>query len=584
MLHGTMLRTMSVSPMYTTRAAVPETVETALAPYSPLMRQLLYVRGIETPEAAQQFLEPSYEAALHDPFLLTDMEKGVSRILAAFKNDEHIVLYTDYDCDGIPGGVLLHDFFTSIGYTNFENYIPHRHEEGYGFNAASVAQFKERGASLIITVDCGITDHDAVIAAGESGIDVIVTDHHEPSDTLPPAYAVINPKRDKSYPFSGLCGTGVAFKLALAILERGRAQGVVTLGEGQEKWLLDMVALATVADMVPLRDENRTLAHYGLRVLRKSRRPGLQQLLRTAGSDQRFLSEDDIGFTIAPRINAASRMDTPEDAFHMLRTKDEGEAGAYARHLEKLNNERKGVVAGMAKEVKKRMHGMVEHPPVIVLGNPEWRPSLVGLVANSLAEEFRRPVFLWGRDGRGILKGSCRSDGVVSTLRLMEAAREVFIEFGGHHFSGGFAVHEHLIHSLQDALLGAYETRPDVREPVTLLSYVDAALTLEDIDTALMRTLEALAPFGEENPKPLFSFPSVTPSQVLQFGKTGDHTKIVFETKRGKQEAIAFFKIPEDFNVVPEAGKPLTLIGHVETSYFRGRRDVRIRIVDLLPK
>ncbi len=570
-------------PTYTKRAPVPEEVEGALSDYSPLMRQLLYARGIETNEVARRFLEPAYEEELHDPFLFTDMEKGVDRILSAIKNDEHIVIYTDYDCDGIPGGVLLHDFFTAIGYTNFENYIPHRHKEGYGFNAGSVAQFVERESKLLITVDCGITDHVAVEEANGHGIDVIITDHHEPAATLPSAYAVINPKRDDAYPFSGLCGTGVAFKLVLALLLKGRAEGVISLPPGQEKWLLDMVALATIADMVPLTGENRTLAHYGLKVLRKSRRPGLQQLLRAAGSDQRYLSEDDIGFTIAPRINAASRMDTPEDAFNMLRTKDEGEAGEYARHLEKLNNERKGVVAGMTKEVKRRMEGMVSFPSVIVMGNPDWRPSLVGLVANSLAEEYRRPVFLWGRDGRGILKGSCRSDGVVSTFRLMEVARHVFIEFGGHHFSGGFAVHDHTIHVLPDALIEAYETHAGSLVATDQSVIIDAALSLDDINESLMRMLKSLAPFGEGNPKPLFAFESVTPTRVMRFGKANDHTKLIFDTKEGAREAIAFFKLPEDFSLTPEAGKPLTLIGHVESSYFRGRAGTRVRIIDLLP-
>ena len=312
---------------------VPDTVRDSLNTYAPLVQQLLFTRGIHDAESARAFTEPNYDTDLHSPFLLTDMAKAVERILRAMREGEHIVIYTDYDCDGIPGGVLLHDFFTAIGYTNFENYIPHRHEEGYGFNADSVPYFKERNAKLIITVDCGITDHPAVEKANELGIEVIVTDHHEPSETLPPAYAVINPKRDDAYPFKGICGTAVAYKLVQAILEEGKKSGQITLKDGMEKWWLDLVGLATIADMVPLTGENRVFARYGLQVLRKSQRPGLQHLLRKAGGSQRYLTEDDIGFTIAPRINASSRMDTPEDAFHMLRTRDEGEAGAHVLHL-----------------------------------------------------------------------------------------------------------------------------------------------------------------------------------------------------------------------------------------------------------
>jgi single-stranded-DNA-specific exonuclease len=410
---------------------------------------------------------------------------------------------------------------------------------------------------------------------------VIITDHHEPSETLPPAYAVVNPKRDDAYPFKGICGSGVAFKLAQATLTRGRAQGTITLKEGMEKWWLDMVGLATVADMVPLTDENRVLATYGLNVLRKSQRPGLAHLLRKSGSNQRYLTEDDIGFTIAPRINAASRMDDPEDAFHMLRSKDEAIAGAKAMHLEKLNNERKGVVASMVKEAKHRLENWSEMPSVIVLGNPEWRPSLVGLVANTLAETYGRPSFLWGRDGNGIIKGSCRSDGVISTLRLMEGTPESFIHFGGHHFSGGFAVDDVRIHTLLDDLRLVREKLGDALVTETV-SYIDDDLALTDVTNSLIRTLRSLAPYGEGNPKPLFRFRDVTPESISIFGKAKDHTKMRFMSGVGPIDAIAFFKTPEQFNIVPEAGKPLTLIGHIEESYFMGRKETRLRIVDVI--
>ncbi len=572
---------MAPRPVYEPHLRITEEGEAALGHLDMVTRQLLFARGIVTRDAAERFLAPNYDEHLHDPFLFTDMEKAVERILKAINEKEHIVIYTDYDCDGIPGGVILHDFFTAIEYSNFENYIPHRHHEGYGFNAASVPKFKERNAALIITVDCGITDHAAAEAAQASGIDVIITDHHEPSETLPPAFAVVNPKRDDAYPFKGLCGSGVAFKLAQAVLTRGREQGVITLKKGMEKWWLDMVGLATIADMVPLTGENRVLATFGLSVLRKSPRPGLAHLLRKAGSNQRYLTEDDIGFTIAPRINAASRMDNPEDAFHMLRSRDEGEAGGRALHLEKLNNERKGVVASMVKEAKGRMEKWESIPSVIVLGNPEWRPSLVGLVANTLAETYGRPAFIWGRDGNGIIKGSCRSDGIISTLRLMEGTPGSFIHFGGHHFSGGFAVEDTLIHALQDALVGVRDAQEDTLKTETI-TYIDHELTLSDITDKLIRTLRTLAPYGEGNKKPLFRFTNVVPAAVNIFGKAKDHTKLRFVSGVGPIDAIAFFKTPEQFGVVPEVGKAVTIIAHLEESYFMGRKEVRLRIVDII--
>jgi single-stranded-DNA-specific exonuclease len=546
------------------------------------LQQLLANRGITEGDTALQFLNPDYETQLHDPFLLTDMSRAVDRVLQALRDKERIVIYSDYDCDGIPGGVMLHDFFTLVEHDNFENYIPHRHEEGYGFNADSVPAFKERGASLLITVDCGITDHAAVLAAQALGIDVIVTDHHEPSDTLPQAFAVINPKRDNAYPFSGICGTAVAFKLVQAVLERGREQGFITLKEGMEKWLLDLVGIATIADMMPLRDESRVFAHYGLKVLRKSPRLGLQHLLRKAGGSQRFLTEDDIGFTIAPRINAASRMDDPEDAFHMLRTRDEGEAGAYVAHLEKLNNERKGVVASMTREAKKRLKERSEISSVVVMGNPEWRPSLVGLVAHTLADEFRRPVFLWGRDGKGIIKGSCRSGGAASVVSLMERATDAFLTHGGHHASGGFSVSHERIHTLEDALLQAFAAYAEDLSGSAHTHVADAVIAPSDITDALFRTIDMLSPFGPENPKPLFAIPDVLLDRVAIFGKQANHTKINIRTGRGRMDGIAFFKLPDSFTNMPEEGKTVTLLAHLERSFFMGRLESRLRVVDVV--
>ncbi|MCF7815948.1 MAG: single-stranded-DNA-specific exonuclease RecJ [Candidatus Pacebacteria bacterium] len=560
---------------------VPAEFTEVFSGYDRLTQSLLYARGITTKEKAERFLNPQYDTDLHDPFLLTDMRKAVDRVLAAMRNNEHIVVYTDYDCDGIPGGVLLHDFFTAIGYNNFENYIPHRHYEGYGFNSESVKGFEKSDTKLIITVDCGITDHEAVQKANEANIDVIITDHHEPSDTLPAAVAVINPKRDTEYPFSGICGTVVAYKLVQAILETGKKSGEITLKDGWEKWWLDLVGIATVADMVPLTDENRVFAKYGLSVLRKSKRPGLQQLLRKAGGSQQHLTEDDIGFTIAPRVNAASRMDDPEDAFHMLRSRDEIESGAHVLHLEKLNNERKGVVASMTKEARKRMSTSSEIPAIIVMGSPEWRPSLVGLVASTLAEEFGRPAFLWGRDGKGIIKGSCRSGDVGSVVRLMEEGKKAFLTFGGHHASGGFSVSHESIHTLAETLNAAKEALNTKEVAVSEDVRIDMQITFSDITNDLLRALDVLGPFGIGNPKPLFEIRDVIPDEVITFGKTQNHTKLRFKTDRGRFDAICFFKLPNEFSILPEEGKKLTLLAHIERSFFMGRLETRLRIIDV---
>lgn len=569
-----------VPTQYRLASPVPDDVAVELSDFTPLVQQLLYRRGVITRANAETFFAPQYDTQ-HDPFLMTDMERAVERILRAIENNEHVVIYSDYDCDGIPGGVLLHDFFSGIGYEHFENYIPHRHAEGYGLNTPAVDLLADRGAQVIITVDCGITDVEQAARAKERGIDLIITDHHEVGLTLPDAYAVLNPKRDNAYPFKGLCGTGVAWKLLQALRSRGAGPD---LKPGTEKWWLDVVGIATIADRMPLIGENRVLAHYGLKVLQKTRRPGLQQLLRATRLDPRYLTEDDVGFTIAPRINAASRMDNPEDAFHMLATRDEGEGGAHARHLEALNNERKGVVAAMVKDVKKRLSQASELSPVIVMGNPEWRPALVGLVANTVCEKWSRPVFLWGRDGRDVIKGSCRSDSAVSVVSLMHTVNDLFIEYGGHHASGGFSVRPHAIHTFDARLNDAYASLDTAAASATREHAIDATLSPEDVTDALVRDIMRLAPFGEENPKPLFAFPRVTPDRVTSFGKGNEHTKAEFRIRAGGTlEAVAFFTPTDAFRAPLRAGAPVTMLAHVEQSFFMSRQTTRLRIVDILP-
>jgi len=556
---------------------VPEKVQKELESYSPFLQQLLFTRDITTKNDAEKFLNPSYVDDLHDPFLLHDMDIAVTRILKAIEKEQNIVIYSDYDCDGIPGAVVLHDFFKAIDYKNFTNHIPHRHYDGFGLNGSAVEKLASENAQLIITIDCGTTDVDAVAKANELGVDVIITDHHQAKDQLPEAIAIVNPQLGDTYPFKGLCGAGVIFKVVQGLIEKGDFD----LKEGWEKWWLDMVAVATIADMVPLRDENRALATYGLQVLRKSRRPGLQQLLRKQKASQPHLTEDDIGFTIGPRINAASRMGTPEDAFHMLAESDEAQAGAYVDHLEKLNNERKGQVSSMTKEVHKQLALFTEIPKVLVLGNPEWRPSLVGLTANKLAEEYNCPAFVWGRDGNGKIKGSCRSNGVSSVITIMEAVSGLLHEFGGHHMAGGFGVKEEQIHSLPKAMNDAFDAMGE-NALINNELVVDAQLLLDEITGAVLVEQNSLAPFGMDNAKPLYKITDVEATDVAIFGKTKEHTKLQFDTTGYAKEAIAFFKKPEDFTVTPVVGKTLTLLAHLEQSYFMGRLQTRLRIVDIV--
>lgn len=550
-----------------------------LSDLPPRLAELLARRGFAERAEIDRFLSPSYDEHLHDPGLLHDMATAVARITAAMRQSERIAIYSDYDCDGIPGAVVLYDCLTALGYTNFENYIPHRHFEGFGLSVGAVEKLASRGVTLIITIDCGTGDVAAVTRARELGVDIIITDHHEPPAALPPAVAIINPKLG-AYPDPNLCGAAVAFKLAQALLAAVSHE----LPTGVEKWWLDMVGLATIADMVPLIGENRVLARYGLLVLRKSRRPGLQQLLRKARAEQRFLTEDDIGFTIGPRINAASRMDAPEAAFQLLATSDEAEAGARVAELEALNNERKGQVAAMTRELHGRVAELAasaELPPVLVFGAPHFRPALAGLAANKLAEEHDRPVFIWGRDGQDTFKGSCRSGGGVSVVALMQEAAAVFTEYGGHHASGGFTIAPEHIHTVPDALVAAYSAL-GAEAVVPTRPQVAAELSLRDVTDELVRTLATLAPFGMGNEKPLFAFPAVTPVAVDAFGKGNEHVRLSFGAEYADREAIAFFRTPADFSRPPSVGEPCTLLAHVEAARFRGRTQIRLRLIDVV--
>lgn len=552
--------------------------------YSELVRTLLARRGVEKEEEIAAFLSPDYVAHTHDPFLLHGMERAVTRILEAIERGERLAVYADFDCDGIPGAALLSDLFVKIGYENFEVYLPHRDREGYGFHTDAIATLAARGVTLIVTVDVGTTAIEAVDFAKKKGIDVIVTDHHEIPGALPDAIAVLNPKI-APYPFPHLCGAAVAFKLACALLTEGKRKGIerfTSIPDGWEKWLLDMVAIATIADMVPLVGENRVLAHWGLKVLRKSPRAGINALCAKLRLRKHELAEDDIGFSIAPRINAASRMDEPDLALKLLTTADRLEAETLAAQLEKLNASRKGVVAGVVKQARVHVkQRFTESDRVVVLGNPEWKPALLGLAANSIMNDRGGVVCLWGRDVNGNLKGSCRSDGDVSLMELFENAGDVFEECGGHSASGGFTVSHENVHLLPAALSAAALNLSKGGSPVSTREH-DFLLALSEFSSGLFRDVSKLAPFGVGNPKPVFLMSGTTITTVRRFGKEGNHTEVMLACQKSGATARAFefFKSPENFSLAPTPGLSANLLATVERDSFRG--GLALRIVDIV--
>jgi single-stranded-DNA-specific exonuclease len=565
-----------------------------------ILDHLLNSRGVSSSEK-EAFLNPDYDKHVHDPFLMAGMEDAVKRINKAIENNEKIVIYGDFDADGIPASVVLHDFFKKVAYHNFVNYIPHRHKEGFGFHLHVIEGLAEENkvdvnhkGMLVITVDCGITDVLTVKRATELGIDVIITDHHLPDKELPPAVAVVDPKRlDCNYPDKMLCGAGVAYKLVQALIFNDRLNGnKFDIKEGWEKWLLDMVGIATLSDMVPLVNENRVFAKFGLMVLRKTQRLGLVKLFRALKVSQKDLVEEDITFLITPRINAASRMADPRDAFLLLSTTDSLEAESMVKHLNSINDERKVVVAKMSKEIHKVIRELkLDDDEILVVGNPDWSPTLLGLVSTTLVKDYGVPVFLWGRS-EGVIKGSCRSDGVCNVVDIMRDIQEkhphVFLNAGGHSFAGGYSVNADSIHEFRDRIKESYSTLFGTGESGAPLektiSYVtDAILQTEQVTWNTWNQIERMMPYGEGNPKPLFAFKDVKIDNIKMFGKQKEHLEISFAGLK----AIAFFadaEMYEDIESELQKGNTVrrTVLGNLEKSTFTYSPVLRIRIVDII--
>lgn len=595
-----------------------------------LLERLLVLRGITTTADREAFLHPKYDQ-LYDPMLMYDMEKSVARIFSAIENNEKICIYSDYDADGIPGGVILHDFFKKIGYEHFTNYIPHRHDEGYGLHVAALQQLANDGVRLVITVDVGITAVDEVAQGNEFGLDIIITDHHEPLETLPPAYAIVNPKLG-NYPDPMLCGAGVAFKLVQALLFQFRAVGnnaprlpaelarkqesretgngslehasasdiaqsassalsVATIASieqiplGWEKWLLDMAGMATLSDMVPLQNENRIIAYFGMKVLQKTQRPGLKALFEKSGINLDYLVEEDITFSITPKLNAAGRMAHPMDAFRALATIDRRDAIIAAEHLSGLNDERKKIVARIMRDVHKRVAARKTDrglKNILVIGDPSWPAGILGLIASKIIEEYSVTTFVWGAEG-DVIKGSARGIGDVPIVQLMQSVSHLLVGFGGHDDAGGFSATREHIHFLEAAFCEQYEKHKKQKptEDQEKNNY-DLELDLSDVTMHNYHALRQMAPFGVGNPKPVFAFKNVVVDSVRQFGKTTEHLEVILVNKQTKIKAISWFATPDSFTEKIEAGKSITLLGEFDFSVFRGKSELRLKIVDVI--
>ncbi|MBO5918383.1 MAG: single-stranded-DNA-specific exonuclease RecJ [Oscillospiraceae bacterium] len=533
----------------------------------PLVAAVLSARGLNRLEQARAFLSAE-DTPLCAPEQMKDMDRAAQRLRLALEQGETIAVYGDYDVDGITATCLLTQFLTEQGGTVI-SYIPDRLEEGYGLNREAIASLAARGVRLIVTVDCGITAVDEVNYARSLGVDVVITDHHECKEELPPAAAVVDPHRpDCPYPFKGLAGVGVALKLAMAL---AGAQGESAVLDAY----CDLAAIGTVADVMPMVGENRAIVQKGLRALAAFRRVGLAMLVREAGLDNRPLNSVSIGYALAPRLNAAGRMGQAGTAVELLLTRDAERARALAQELCRLNRERQSVEA----DIFAQCEGMLADMPqknAIVLADPHWHQGVVGIVASRLSEQHGCPTFMICLSG-GVGKGSCRSYGGINLFSVLEGCQDLLEAFGGHELAAGFTVRE------ENVLALAQRIRTQVAAQAVHASVpeLEVDVQLEEpelLDLKGVELLERLEPYGTGNPRPVIS---LTGAQVMarSLVGAGRHLKLKL-SKRGVTLDAIFFSAGD---CMPEPGSRVDVAFYPQINEYRGARTLQLHVVDIRP-
>lgn len=504
----------------------------------PVVAQLLIKRGITDYSAGERFLSPALKY-LHDPFLMKDMDRAIDRILQALNNREKITVYGDYDVDGITACALLVDFLTSLG-AQASYYIPHRLKEGYGLNMEAVKNIADRGTHLLISVDCGISDRAEIELAQELGVDTIVVDHHEPPPLPSPAYAVLDPfQPDCPFPFKGLAGVGVAFYLVIALRSRLRDKGFWRDGvEPNLNRYLDLVALGTIADIVPLIDVNRVLVMYGLKELHETLRPGLKALKEVSAIGNKAISTGLVAFRLAPRLNAGGRMANGQIGVDLLLTKDYEQARRIAESLDHANRERQDIEARTYQEAKEiiERNGRLDQRSV-VLCSDRWHPGVIGIVASRLAEEFLRPAILIAMDG-DMGKGSARSIAGFHLYEGLQECAEHLVGFGGHKYAAGLTISRDSIQAFRDGFEEITRRKLGEEDLIPTIT-IDAELDPEEITPDLLHHISRFAPYGPTNPKPLFA--TKNKFRAYDVRVLGKNT-LKFELRGGKKtyEVIGF--------------------------------------------
>ena len=527
----------------------------------PEAARLLFSRGIKDEDSLSRFLAPSLDD-LHDPYLLHDMDKAVNRIRRAIEQGGFILIYGDYDADGMTSASILKETLEQLG-AECLVYLPNRFTDGYGPNASVYKYFiEQQGISLIVTVDNGVAGHEAIDLAQSMGVDVIVTDHHSLPEVLLDAYAIVHPEHPEAdYPFKHLAGCGVAFKLACALLEEVQVE------------LLDLVAIGTIADMVSLTDENRIMVQYGLEVLRNTQRLGLQELFEIAGISSSDLTEETVGFQLAPRLNALGRLDDPNPAIDLLTGFDDEEVREIALMIQNKNEERKEIVQAIYEEAKSLVD---PNKSVQVLAKEGWNPGVLGIVAGRLLEELGQTVIVLNiEDGRA--KGSARSIDAVDIFEALNPHRELFIAFGGHAGAAGMTLEAEQLDALSEILETYVKDKGiDAKGKNTL--YLDEELDLESLSLETVKSFERLAPFGMDNQKPIFYIRDFQVENARSMGAGDSHLKLKISKGAANFEVVAFGKgsLATEFAQV----KDLELAVTLSVNQWNGQTTLQLMMVD----
>lgn len=537
-----------------------------------LFEQILAARGF-TGKSRELFLSPDYEAK-HDPFLLPDMQAAVDRLVLARRRQDRITIYGDYDIDGLTATTVLLEALQAFGFNHVDAFIPNRFVEGYGLTVDAVEKIAENGAQLIVTVDCGSLSEKEIIRANELNVDVIVTDHHNVALVQPPAVAVINPKRpDHAYPFIDLAGVGVAFKLVQAL--QTRLDG---LPIGQEKWLLDLVALGTVCDVVTLVDENRANVYWGLKVLAKTRRPGLRALMAVSSVEPDKVNARSLGFGLGPRMNAAGRLETAKHALDMLQARDSETALEKAQQLDTLNTARRADQDMIFKAALIQAE-LYKDDPVLVVSHADWNHGIIGIVAAKLLEKYKKPTYVLQEMGSES-KGSARSYGDFSAADAIRAADDIITKGGGHKLAAGVSLPTKHIPAFRQRVNEFYRSQKLFNQAALLLPKEDVAIErLGQVNEALIGQLSQLEPFGNGNPEPVLKASNVLVVHQRRMGADAQHVKLELQDADGSTMHFLAFNAPDHF--FREPGEYVTIWFQPGLNEWQGRRTIEGRLLHL---